>query len=163
MNLLKGSWALKLAALVVALITYYYIHNEIYNTEKNNTTDSSYKLIKLTAKNLPVKVRLETTPPDGYRIVEDQVTVLPSELVVIGPEALLENAWNAETSIVDISESTKPVSKKIPIESVAGIHVVGQPYLVDVSVPIEKIPEKSEAASASAETPTPAESSGKPS
>lgn len=142
MNLLKGSWLLKLAALVVALIAYFYIHNEIDNTQKNNTADSSYKLIKLTAKNLPVKVRLETTPPDGYRVVEDQVTVSPSQLVVIGPEALLENAWNAETSVVDISESTKPVSKKIPIESVAGIHVVGQPYIVDVSVPIQKIPEK---------------------
>ena len=160
MNLLKGSWALKIASLVVALITYYYIHNEIYNAEKNNNADSSYKLIKLTAKNLPVKVRLETTPPDGYRIMEDQVSVSPTELVVIGPEALLENAWNAETSIVDISESTKPVSKKVPIESVAGIHVVGQPYLVEVSVPIEKIPERPETAPA-AETLVPAETPGR--
>ncbi len=142
MNLLKGSWLLKLAAFVVALITYFYIHNEIHNTEKNNNSDPSYKLIKLTAKNLPVKVRLETTPPDGYRIIEDQVTVSPTQVVVIGPEALLENAWNAETAIVDISESTKTVSKKIPIESVAGIHVVGQPYNVEVSVPVEKILEQ---------------------
>jgi YbbR domain-containing protein len=142
MNLLKGSWLLKLAALVVALITYFYIHNEIYNVEKNNITDPSYKLIKLTAKNLPVKTRLESTPPDGYRIIEDRVTVSPAQVVVIGPEALLENAWNAETAIVDISENTKTISKKIPIESVAGIHVVGQPYNVEVSVPIEKIPEK---------------------
>ena len=156
MNLLKGSWVLKLAALVVALTTYYYIHNEIYNT-KNNAADPSYKLIKLTAKNLPVKVRLETTPPDGYRIVEDQVTVLPAQVVVIGPEALLENAWNAETSIVDVSESTKPVLKRVPIESVAGIHVVGQPYAVDVSVPIEKIPQPDKPAETPADIPgTPA-------
>ena len=151
MNLLKGSWVLKLAALVVALITYYYIHNEIYNT-KNNAADPSYKLIKLTAKNLPIKVRLETAPPDGYRIIEDQVTVSPEQVVVIGPEALLENAWNAETSIVDVSESTKPVSKRVPIESVAGIHVVGQPYNVDVSVPIEKIPQPDQPASSVAVT-----------
>ncbi len=140
MNLLKGSWLLKLAALMVALITYSYIHNEIYNGRKKDASDSSYKLIKLTAKNLPVKVRLETTPPDGYRIVEDQVAVSPTQVVVIGPEALLENAWNVETAIVDLSESTKLVSKRIPIESVAGIHVVGQPYSVEVSIPIEKIP-----------------------
>ena len=153
MNLLKGSWGLKLGALVVALITYSYIHNEIYST-KNNTADASYKLIKLTAKNLPVKVRLETTPPDGYHILEDQVSVSPEQVVVIGPEALLENAWNAETSIVDVSESTKTISKKIPIESVAGIHVVGQPYTVDVTVPIEKIPQPDQPAAATApETP----------
>ena len=154
MNLLKGSWLLKFTAFLVALVVYFYIHHEIENTEKNNTSDSSYKLIKLTAKNLPVKVRLETTPPDGYRIVEDQVAVSPTQVVVIGPEALLENAWNAETAIVDISESTKAVSKKIPIESVAGIHVVGQPYTVDVTVPIEKIPE-------APATPVPTETTGK--
>ena len=99
-------------------------------------------------------MRLETTPPDGYHILEDQVAVTPTELVVIGPEALLENAWNAETSIVDVSESTKTISKKIPIESVAGIHVVGQPYTVDVTVPIEKIPQPDQPAAATApETP----------
>ena len=152
MNLLKGSALLKLAAFVVAVLTYFYIHNEIYNTEKNNSQDSSYKLIKLTAKTLPVKVRLETTPPDGYHIVEDKITVSPAQVTVIGPEALLENAWNAETAIVDVSENTKNVDKKIPIESVAGIHLVGQPYLVEISVPIEEVP-KAPAPEAPAEVP----------
>ena len=141
MNLLKGSFLLKLAALVVAVATYFYIHQEIYNTEKTNSTDASYKLIKLTAKTLPVKVRLETAPPEGYRIIEDQVTVSPAQVTVIGPEALLENALTAETAIVDISENTKTVDKKIPLESVAGIPVAGQSTTVEVVVPIEKIPE----------------------
>ena len=141
MNLLKGSGLLKLAAFIVALLTYFYIHNAIYNTEKNNSTDASYKLIKLTAKALQVKVRLDTTPPDGYQIVEDQVTVVPTQVVVIGPEALLENALTAETAIVDVSESTKTINKRIPIETVAGISVEGQSTLVEVTVPIQKIPE----------------------
>ena len=141
MNLLKGSGLLKLAALFVAVMTYFYIHNEIYNVEKNNSTDASYKLIKLTAKALPVKIRLETTPPDGYRIIEDKVAVLPTQVTVIGPEALLESALTAETAIVDISDSTKTIIKKIPIETVAGISVAGESTLVEVTVPIEKIPE----------------------
>ena len=141
MNLLKGSALLKLAALTVALLTYSYIHNEIYNTEKNNSADASYKLIKLTAKNLPVKVRLETTPPDGYRILENQVTSMPAMVTAIAPEALLENAWDAQTSIVDVSEYTKTVTKHVPLESVAGIHLVGEPYTVEVTIPIEKIPQ----------------------
>ena len=142
MNLLKGSGLLKLAAFVVAVLTYFYIHNEIHSTEKNNSADASYKLIKLTAKALAVKVRLETTPPDGYRIVEDKITVSPAQVTVIGPEALLENALTAETAIVDISESTKTVNKKIPLESVAGIPVAGQSTTVEITVPIEKLPEK---------------------
>lgn len=145
MTLLKGTWVLKIAALFAALLTYQYIRTEIAVNEKQNSTDASYKLIKLTAKSLPVKVRLETTPPDGYRIAEDQVSVSPDHVIVIGPEALLENAWNAETAIVDLSESTKPVKKKIPLESVGGIHLVGEPYQLDVSIPIEQIEEEPQA------------------
>jgi len=141
MNLLKGSALLKLAALVVAVLTYSYIHNEIYNTQKNNSADASYKLIKLTAKNLPVKVRLETTPPEGYRILENQVTSMPAMVTAIAPEALLENAWDAQTAMVDVSEYTKTVTKHVPLESVAGIHLVGEPYTMEVTIPIEKIPE----------------------
>ena len=64
----------------------------------------------------------------------------PGQVMVVGPEALLEEATTAETSIVDISESVKTVTKKIPLESVSGIHLIGQPHLVEVTVPIEKIP-----------------------
>ena len=141
MNLLKGSALLKLAALAVALLTYFYIHNEIYNDEKNNSSDASYKLIKLTAKNLPIKVRLETTPPEGYRVLENEVTSIPAMVTAIAPEALLENTWDAQTSIVDVSENTKTTTKRVPLESVAGIHLVGEPYTVEVTIPIEKIPE----------------------
>lgn len=143
MNLLKGSWVLKVLALVFALLTYFYIHNEIENSART-APDPSYKLIKLTAKNLPVKVRLATTPPEGYRIVDDQVTTVPKEVIVVGPEALLEEASNAETALVDVSEFTKTASKKIPLESVAGIHLTDNSYLVDVVVPIEKIETKTE-------------------
>ena len=58
---------------------------------------------------------------------------------MVGPEALLEEASSAETALVDMSENTKTSVKKIPLESVAGIHLSGEPYLVDVTVPIEKI------------------------
>ena len=140
MNVLKGSAILKLAAFVVAVLTYFYIQHEINVSQKNNSADSSYKLIKLTAKTLPVKVRLETTPPDGYHIVEDKVTANPPQVTVIGPEALLENALTAETSIIDVSESTKTVHRNIPLESVAGIHVAGQATTVEITVPIEPVP-----------------------
>ena len=62
MNLLKGSWVLKILALLFAFLTYFYIHNEIESAARK-APDPSYKLIKLTAKNLPVKVRLATIPP----------------------------------------------------------------------------------------------------
>ena len=143
MKLLKGSVFLKLIALALAVPAYFYIKNEISIGEQKNPLDPSYKLIKLTAKSLPVKVRLETSPPEGYRILDDQVSVSPGTMLVIGPEALLESAQTVETAIVDVGETTKTMSKKIPIESVAGVHLAGQAFTVDVTVPIEKI-EKSQ-------------------
>ena len=62
MKLLKGTFVLKIVALIFAVLGYFYIQNEIANSEKK-TTDPSYKLIKLTAKTLPVKLRLETSAP----------------------------------------------------------------------------------------------------
>ena len=154
MNLLKGSVFLKLAAFVVAVFTYFYIQHEVENTDKKNSSDASYKLIKLTAKKLSVRVRIGDDPPDGYRVPEEQVQAVPSQITVIGPEALLEEALDAETSIIDVSEYTKSITKQVPIESVAGIHLTGAPYLVDVAIPIEKIPEPAGAAPAEEVAPT---------
>ena len=140
--MLKGSWVLKVLALLFAIVTYIFIQNELYRHQREKEeVDPSYKLIRLTSKSLPVKVRLATSAPDGYRVLADQVKVVPENLVVIGPEALLEGASSVETALIDLSESTKTVTRKIPIESVAGIPLSGPAYNVEVTVPIEKIPE----------------------
>ena len=143
MNLLKGSLMLKIIALIFAITTYFFIHREI-NKAEDKFTDPSYKLIKLTAKNLPLHVRLATAPPEGYRIVTDKVSSNPSQVIVIGPEALLEEASSAETALVDVSENTRNITKQIPLESVAGIHLAGAPYTVQVTVPIEAVEQKTE-------------------
>lgn len=137
MKLLKGSLLLKGLALISAIMTYVFIHNEMYNI-RTASSDPSYKLLKITAKSLPVKVRLGTDPPEGYQILEDQVFVRPTHIMVVGPEALLDEASNAETALIDVSENTKTVVKRIPIESVAGTHVSGSSYTVEVTVPIKK-------------------------
>lgn len=140
MNLLKGTFPLKVLSLVLAVLTYAYVHYEIRESARK-APDPSYKLIKLTSKSLPVNVRLATAPPEGYRLISERVAPTPAQIIVIGPEALLEEASSAETALVDISESTKTVVKRIPLESVAGIHIVGDPYDIEVTVPIEKIEE----------------------
>ena len=143
MNLLKGSLILKIIALAFAIATYFFIHHEIIKSE-DKFTDPSYRLIKLTAKSLPLHVRLATAPPEGYRILMDQVSSNPSQVIVVGPEALLEEASSAETALVDVSENTSTVTKRIPVESVAGIHLAGEPYIVQVIVPIEAVKPKAE-------------------
>lgn len=162
MNLLKGTTFLKLIALVVALLTYWYIQNEIGGRERERAVDPSYKLIKLTAKNLPVKVRFETAPPEGYRVLEDQIVVTPPQVTAIGPEAMLEEAVYAQTSSVDVSEYTKTVTKQVPLESVSGIHLVGEPYLVIATVPIERVAVPEEMQPAAPAPPAPVEAAPAP-
>jgi len=129
---------LAVIALVLSLITYGYVRDGIRRSE-TKTYDPSYKLLKLTAKAVPVKVRFASNPPEGYRLISAKVVVNPSTLVVIGPEALLDDASSAETAIIDISQSTQKTVKRIPIESVSGTHLAGEHYMVEVVIPIEKI------------------------
>ena len=149
MNLLKGTLFLKIAALALAIVTYYFVHGEVLNGEKK-AVDPSYKLIKLTAKSLPVRTHLASSAPEGYRINSDRVSANPERIIAVGPEALLEEVSSAETALIDVSENTKTVAKKIPLESVAGIHLIGDPYEVEVVVPIEKVEAPSATPSASA-------------
>ncbi|OGW90998.1 MAG: hypothetical protein A3D28_01870 [Omnitrophica bacterium RIFCSPHIGHO2_02_FULL_63_14] len=139
MNLLKGSWVLKVAALVLAVVTYFFINKDMMDKQRQ-AIDPSYKLLKMTSRNLEVRVRIASSPPSGYRIPQGSIRVEPGRLLVVGPEALLEDAV-VETSLIDVSEAVKPFKRRVPLESVAGIRVSGDPYTAEVMVPIEKIPE----------------------
>jgi YbbR domain-containing protein len=133
----QNRWLLVIA-LALALMTYYYV-NDALKHSSGAPSDPSYRLIKLTAKTVPVKVRFASTPPEGYRLLTERVKVVPEQITLVGPEALLEETSSAETAILDISQTTRQINKVIPLESVAGIHLTGESYLVEVTVPIEKL------------------------
>jgi YbbR domain-containing protein len=134
-----ADWKYLLIALALAAITYTYLNQMIQKSAEPQ--DASYKLIKLTAKTVPVHVRVASNAPEGYRIIDQRITVDPARITVIGPEALLEEASVAETAIIDVGQSTHKIIKSIPLESVAGVHLGGEPMFVDVTIPIEKLEE----------------------
>ena len=134
----KKNTPILVIALILAVITYSYVNHAIQMGAKK-FQDPSYRLIKLTAKTVPVKVRIASSPPEGYRLLAERVTVKPSEIIIIGPEALLEETASAETAILDISQTTRKITKALPLESVAGIHLSGKPQIVEVTVPIERL------------------------
>ena len=120
----RFDWGYLVVALILAAITYTYLNQMIHKAVEPQ--DPSYKLIKLTAKTVPVRVRTASAPPEGYRLAQERITVSPSRVTVIGPEALLEDASSAETAIIDISQTTRKIVKSIPLESVAGVHLGGE-------------------------------------
>ncbi|MCG3176459.1 MAG: hypothetical protein MOGMAGMI_01413 [Candidatus Omnitrophica bacterium] len=135
----KGRTKLTIAllSLVVAVITYFFAHNEVVRTTE--ATDPSYKLIKPVAKKLPVKLRLVSSTPKGYRILDKEISTRPTEIIVIGPEAMLEAASTVETALLDVSEATQTVRRTVPLDRVAGMHLSGEPYPIEVVIPIEKV------------------------
>lgn len=133
----KGDWKYAAIALALAVITYAYLGQMMRDNAESR--DSSYKLIKLTAKTIPVRVRIASVPPEGYRLIQERISVNPAQVTVIGPEALLDEASSAETAIIDISQTNRKIVKSIPLESVAGVHLGGESHIVDVTIPIEKI------------------------
>lgn len=132
-------WKYLALALALAAITYGYLNQMMQKNAESQ--DPSYKLIKLTAKTVPVRVRIASAAPEGYRLIQERITVSPSQVTVIGPEALLDGTSSAETAIIDISQTTHKVIKSIPLESVSGVHLSGEPHVVDVTIPIEKLEE----------------------
>lgn len=131
----QAKWMIAFLALIAAVITYFFAHNELVRSTQ--AVDPSYKLIKPVAKKLPVKVRLVSSTPDGYRLIEDEIATRPSEVIVIGPEAMLESASTVETALLDISEARQTVRRSVPLDRVAGMHLAGEPYLIEVVIPIE--------------------------
>lgn len=131
----RGLWVI---ALALAIITYSYANQSIQKS-KIKLTDPSYKLLKLTAKTVPITVRFASTPPEGYKLLTGRVSTTPETVTLIGPEALLDETDRADTAIIDISQSTKKTIRVVPIETVAGLKIGGDPILIEVSIPIEKI------------------------
>lgn len=138
----QTKWMIALLSFVVAVITYFFANNEVVRTTQ--ATDPSYKLIKPIAKKLPVKVRLVSSTPDGYRLIEDGISTRPAEVIVIGPEAMLEAASTVETALLDISEAKQTVRRSVQLDRVAGMHLSGDPYLIEVVIPIEPVAQKAE-------------------
>lgn len=131
----RGLWVI---ALALAIITYSYVNQSIQKS-KIRTTDPSYKLIKLSAKTVPVTVRFASAPPEGYKLLTNRVSKTPETVTLIGPEALLDETQSADTAIIDISQNTKKTIRVVPIETVAGLKIGGDPIMIEVTVPIEKI------------------------
>lgn len=134
----KPEKRLVLVALALAAISYFYMNYSL-KSDKVRIQDQSYKLLRMTAKRVPVKVRFASTPPQGYRLDLDRVVTIPKDVMIIGPDALLSEKVSAETAIIDVSQTTRKITKAIPLESVAGIHLAGEPSLVEVVIPVEKL------------------------
>lgn len=137
---IKNFW-LKLLALVLAVIVWFYIVDELKKSAQKQT--EVYKKIlpfKVSAKRVPIKATIIGQLTEGYRIRYRDLVVKPDSFVLVGPENMLRGIYYVVTKPIDISEYTKPVTKRVELEVIGSGIVLEEKFYITVTIPIEKIP-----------------------
>lgn len=130
---------LKLLSLVLALLVWVYIVNEL-----NKGSDEELQFLRrmmpsegLMAKKLIIKPIFVGDPYRGYLVKRDQVVIVPDYCIVVGTREMLRKIKYAYTMPIDIKKSAKTFVASIPLNPIApGVYM--EETLVQVTVPIEK-------------------------
>ena len=130
---------LKIGSLLLALVLWFYIVNEL---NKGSEEDRQFlnKVLPsegVVAKKLSIKALLVGSPRWGYTADPRKAVIVPDYCIVVGTRQLLSKIRFAYTTPIDISNVTKPFTKSVPLNPIApGIYM--EETLVQVTVPIER-------------------------
>jgi YbbR domain-containing protein len=123
----------KIAAFVLAVITYIYIRGEI-GERKLGIVEREF-LKKVSSKVIPVRVNLKGEPPSGYQILKANIIIKPEKVILVGKEEDLRNISEVLTSPVDVRKFTHTQLLYVPLEPVSNaINISAK--MVEVEIPI---------------------------
>lgn len=137
-NIILNNLGLKLLALFLAVLTWFYIVEELQKgaIEESEALKSIFPY-RIVSKQLPIKLNLTGEPEAGYRMLKDKITLDPSSCVIIGPKSFLKKVSSIETQPISISGDVKTIIKDISIiPPIKGISI--KEKFVTVTIPIEK-------------------------
>jgi len=140
-KILLNNIALKLLALVLALMTWVYV-GELNEDDSSKTfvqrfLSSSY----LVSKKLYVQLNFTGELPKGYKLMQDDLKVTPAYIVVVGPSKVLANKEYIFTKPIDLGEYTKTNTLEIGLENISRTIKVEKTN-VEVFVPVKKTGER---------------------
>ena len=139
-NIILNNITLKLLALIIAVITWFYIVVELHkgNVEEKEVLQRMLPQYHMIAKNLPVKLNLVGEPGKGYTIQYDKIKIDPSLCIIVGPRTVLSRLNSINTQPIDITEYKKTFTKSISVEyPVKGIEI--KEKFIKVFIPIIKM------------------------
>lgn len=131
---------LKMISLILAVGLWFYIVSDL-----NKGTEEERLIIQkllpsygMITKKLAIRPVLVGNPKHGYRVVEDQIAIMPEYCIVVGPRSVLNNVRYIYTLPIDVSDSEKLITSSVPLKPIApGIYV--EETLVTADIPIERI------------------------
>jgi len=135
-NLVMNNIGLKLIALLLAIITWFYIVVELQKgaVEEREVLQRilPYRMV---SKQVPVKLDLVGEPPKGFAIDKENLAITPSACIIVGPKSLLEKLTTVSTQPVDVSKMTKTLTKDISVISpIKGMRLKDR--FVSITIPI---------------------------
>ncbi|MBN2453052.1 MAG: hypothetical protein JXB40_02155 [Candidatus Omnitrophica bacterium] len=134
----RNIW-LKVGSLLLALIMWFYIVNEL---NKGSEADRQFlnKILpsdSVVAKKLTIKALLVGRPRWGYTVDPRKAVIVPDYCIVVGTKDLLSKIRFAYTTPIDVTSASKPFTKSVPLNPIApGVFM--EETLVQVTVPVEK-------------------------
>jgi YbbR domain-containing protein len=138
-KLLTKNASLKLVALILALVLWFYVVNEL---NKGSEVDRQFlnKVLPsdgVMAKKLMIKPVFIGTPRSGFAVDSTKAVIVPEYCIVVGQKDLLLRTRFAYTMPIDVRGISKPFTKSVPLNPIApGIFM--EETLVQVTVPIER-------------------------
>ena len=130
---------LKLLSLMLALLAWFYIVNEL-----NKGPNEELELLKkmrssegMMARKLMISPLFAGKPSRGNSVRRDQVAIVPEYCIVMGSRNVLGKAKAAYTMPIDLKGASKTFTVQVALNPIAtGIYM--EETFVQVTVPIEK-------------------------
>jgi len=138
-NLFTGRVGLKITALILALVLWFYVVDELNkgSEEERQFLNKVLPSEGVVAKKLTIKPIFIGAPKYGYSIDVKKAVVLPEYCIVVGSKELLSKVRFIYTMPVDARGISKTFTTAVPLNPIApGIFM--EDTLVQVTVPVER-------------------------
>ncbi len=136
-NSILRNVALKLLSLLLAVLAWIYVDNEISKSkEKNKVTVIWDKEWNLEIRDFPVKANIKGNPPLGYNILESKIIISPESCSVVGKKSALDNIEFIETEPIDVRKLIKSVTLNVSLRPLSNVSITKEE--VEVIIPVEK-------------------------
>ncbi len=132
---LNNIW-LKLLALILAFITWFYVGEATKLDSEKTVLQKLFVSSAYTAKSLSVKPKFIGNVPSGYEFIESAVKVYPESITIVGPVRVLEQKSAIETKPINLEEYTQ---KRVVDVELADISPVIKTQKIKVQVHIEVV------------------------
>ncbi len=140
-NYIFNNFALKIMALLLAVISWFYIMGEIEGTGYSQKSVFEFSFPERYAdKMVPIKINITGLPAAGYHSSLEKVYLNPKYCLVVGPHSLVKHLDYVLTEAIDISGADKTVTKQVALQKIANLRLTSNKKFVEVTIPIESEP-----------------------